>query len=104
MRDRKRRNVRPSLEMVEERVVLSAIGHLAHRAEVVAAHVNTVNHAVEKADAAAQLNSEALARLQHQEQLIHMRSLEHKPSALPTPAEQRASQVSNIFSSIGKSL
>jgi hypothetical protein len=104
MRNRKRRNVQPTLEMVEARVVLSTVGHLAHRAEVVAAHVNTVNRAVDKADASARLNSEALARLQSQEQLIHERSLEHRPSALPTPAEQRASQVSNLFGSIGKSL
>jgi hypothetical protein len=104
MRDRKRRNLRPSLEMVESRVVLSTVGHLAHHAEVVAAHVNTVNRAVAKADADARENSEALARLQLQEQLIHARSLEHRPSALPSAAEQRASQISNIFGSIGKSI
>jgi hypothetical protein len=49
-------------------------------------------------------NNKALQLLQHQEQLVHARSLERKATALPTPAEQRATQVSNIFKQIGASL
>lgn len=104
MRNRKQRAARPMLEMMETRVVPSTMGHLAHRAEVVAAHVNTVSRAVKEAETSARENTEALQRLERQEQLIHVRSLERTPSAAPTAAEQRASQISGILSSIGKSL
>jgi hypothetical protein len=104
MPSRKARSARPALEPMEARVVPSALGPLARHAERAAAHVRPINSSARQLNASERQNNEALQRLQQQENLVHMRSLERTPSALPTAAEQRASQISNIFSEIGKSL
>jgi hypothetical protein len=104
MPNRQRRSARPALEPMEPRVVPSALGPLARHAERAAAHVRPINDSVRQTNASQRENNEALLRLRQQEALVHMRSLERTPSALPTPAEQRASQISNIFTEIGKSL
>ena len=49
-------------------------------------------------------NNEALRSLQQQLNLVHAHALERTPSAIPTAAEQRATQVSNIFKSLESAL
>jgi len=92
------------LEPMEPRVAPSVMGIHAHHGRAVAAHVGQINNSVKQAEASQHANNEAWKRLQNQLHLIHMRSLEQTPSALPTPAEKAASQISNVFQSIGRSL
>ncbi len=104
MCNRKRRSAQPILEPMEPRVALSAIGIHAHHARAVAAHVGQVNGTVKQAEAFERENNEALKRLEQQQHLVYVHSLERTPSALPTEAEKEASQLSNIFKSIGQGL
>jgi hypothetical protein len=101
---RKRRALEPHLESMEDRVVLSvtsvSLQHLHHQ-RAVAAHVAKVSVAKEpKANA----NNEALRNLNQQLKVVHEHALERTPSAIPTAAEQRATQISNIFKSLESAL
>src|SRR5262245_40988672 len=105
MRNRKRHIAQPVLEPMEPRVALSAIGIRAHHhGQVLAAHVGPMNNSTKQAEASQRENNQALKRLQRQEHQVYIRSLERTPSALPTPAEKRASDVSDLFKSIGQGL
>jgi hypothetical protein len=104
MRNRNRRAARPNLETVEPRVVPSAIGIHGRHMQDVAAHVGQVNRSIKQAEDFQRENEQALKRLQRQEHQVYVHSLERTPSALPTEAEKRASQVSDIFKSIGQGL
>jgi hypothetical protein len=104
MRHRNRHALRPALEPMEHRVVPSVMGVLARQAERAAAHVRPVQHSVRQSVVSPSENNEALMRLQRQEALIYKRSLMRTPSAAPTPAEQRASEISNTLKQIGDSL
>jgi hypothetical protein len=104
MRNRKRRDARPDLELMETRVVPSVLGVTHHRWRAVEVHVGAISNSVRQATASQRHNNEALKRLEHQENLVRIRSLERMPSALPTAAEKRAGQISNLIQSIEKSL
>ena len=91
MRNRKRHTAQPMLEPMEPRVVPSVTGIHAHHEQVVAAHVGQMHDSVKEATASPRENNKALKQLQQQEYLVHVRSLERTPSALPTAAEQAAS-------------
>jgi hypothetical protein len=112
MRNRKRHTARPSLEPMESRVVLSVTAiHVHHERAVVAAHVSQVSQAhvsqvsSAKASTANQLkNIEAMRNLQQQLNVVHEHALERTPSAIPTAAEKRATQISNIFKSLESAL
>jgi len=104
MCDRKRQTARPILEPMEHRVAPSVMGIQAHHGQAVAALVGQMNNPVKEAKLSQLENNEALKRLQQQLHMIHIRSMQHTPSALPTPAEKAASEISNIFQSMGKSL
>ncbi len=100
MPNRQRRNVRPMLEPMETRVVPSALGPLARHAERAAAHVRPINDSVRQPTASQRENNEALlAPATSRGSWCICGHWRRTPSALPTPAEQRASQISNIFSS-----
>jgi len=45
-------------------------------------------------------NNEAMRSLEQQLNVVHEHALERTPSAIPTAAEQRATQISNIFKSL----
>jgi hypothetical protein len=104
MGNRKRVSAQPMLEQMEPRVVLSTAAVHGHAWKVVAADVGRTNDSVRLAEASQRQNNVALARLQSQLHLIHVRSLERTPSALPTAAEQRASKLSNFFKTVSQSL
>jgi hypothetical protein len=92
------------LESIEPRVAPSGVGLHIHHERVVAAHVGRVDNSIKFVEASERKNNEALKRLLHQLEMIHIRSLERTPSALPTKAQQVASKLSNLFKSIGQSL
>ena len=102
MSNRKRHTARPILEPMEHRVTPSVMGIQAHHGQAVAAHVGQMNNPIKQAKASQYANNEALKRLQQQEHLVHIHSMQRTPSALPTPAEKAASEISNVFQSIGK--
>jgi hypothetical protein len=104
MRKGKQHTAQPNLETMEPRVAPSILGILAHQGQTVAAYVGQINNSIKEDKASQHANNEALKLLQHQQYLVHLHSLEQIPSALPTEAEKAASQVSNIFASIGRSL
>jgi hypothetical protein len=104
MFERKRRTVQPMLESMESRVVPSAMGVHAHPVRDVSAVVGSASGSTKELRAAEQKNASALKELAHQQAVVHSHSLEHIATALPTAAEQAASQISNIFKSIGQSL
>jgi len=80
------------------------MGFYAHHEQAIAAHVGQMNNPIEQAKMSQHANNEALKRLQQQLHLVQLRAIMRTPSALPTPAEKAASEVSNIFQSMGKSL
>lgn len=99
MRNRKRHSAQPTLEPMESRVALSVTAmHIQHERAMTAhvAHVNTTKESVESQ----RQNNEALRNLQQQLNLVHAHALERTPSAIPTAAEKRATQISNIFKSL----
>jgi hypothetical protein len=102
--NRNRFTARPMLEPMEPRMVPSALGPLARHAERTAAHIRPITDSDRQIQESQRENNEALQRLQRQENLVHARSLERTPSALPTPAEQRAGEVSNVLKEIGQSV
>ena len=104
MRNRKRHIARPMLESMEPRVVPSAIAVHAHHLRTVAAHVGQLNNSAQHGDATQRKNNQALKNLQQQENLVHMHSLERRPSALPTEAEKVASETSSFVKSIESAL
>jgi hypothetical protein len=110
MRKRKQRAIQPMLEAMETRFMPSAtsgqielrIQHLHHervmdsqRSEMKAMNHSTVNE---------QKNNAALQNYKQQLQVVHEHALERTPSAIPTAAEQRATQVNNIFKSLESAL
>jgi hypothetical protein len=104
MRNRKRHSARPVLEAVEPRVAPSSMGIQAHHRADVVAHVVPISNPARLAEQSQRANDKAIKRLEDQLAQIYVRSLQHTPSAIPTKAEQEASQVSNVFKSIGQSL
>jgi hypothetical protein len=99
MRNRKRHTVQPMLEPMESRVALSATAVHVHHERVVAAHFDRVSSATTPTEMERQ-NNKAMRSLQQQLNVVHEHALERTPSAIPTAAEQRATQVSNIFKSL----
>jgi hypothetical protein len=101
MCNRKRRIHRPELEGMELRLAPSAITivagvhHKAVLAEVRVAH--TSNKHVKPSE---QKNNEALKSLQQQQHLVDVHSRERTPSALPSKAQQQATEVSNLFKNL----
>jgi len=104
MRDGKRHTAQPVLEPMEPRVVPSVMGIQAHRVQAIVAHIGRMNNPVKQANAFQRENNQALRNLQHQEYLVHVRSLERTPSAAPTPEQKAAGAISNFFKSAGASL
>jgi hypothetical protein len=104
MSNRKRRIARPMLESMEPRVVPSAIAVHAHHLRTVAAHVDVASNSAKQAKATQQENNQALKNLQQQQNLVHMHSLERRPSALPTEAEKVASETSSFLKSLESAL
>jgi hypothetical protein len=104
MRNRRRHIARPMLESMEPRVVPSAIAIHAHHVRAVAAHVGQLNNSAKHADATQRENHQALKNLQQQENLVHMHSLERTASALPTKAEQEATETSSFLKSLESAL
>jgi hypothetical protein len=99
MRNRKRHTAQPMLEPMEPRVAPSVTSIHIHHERAVSAHVSDMS--VAKTDAASQRqNAAALRNLQQQLNVVHAHALERTPSAIPTAAEQRATQISNIFKSL----
>ena len=104
MHNRKRRAVQPMLEAMEHRVVPSALGVHAHHEQAVTAHVGRMDSSVTQTKASERENNKALKQLQQQEHLVYVHSLEKIPSALPTKAEQEASQASSFVKSLESAL
>jgi hypothetical protein len=104
MRSRKRHAAQPILELMEPRVVPSAVAIHAHHEQAVAAHVGRMNNSVAQTQASQRENSKALKLLQQQENLVHAHSLEHRPSALPTKAELEATKTSSFVKSLESAL
>ena len=104
MCNRKRHTAQPMLELMEGRVVPSALGVSAHHVAAMVAHIGRIKNPVKQASAFQRENYQALKNLQHQEHLVHVRSLERTPSAAPTPEQKAASALSNFFKSAGSSL
>ena len=104
MRNRKRHAAQPVLESMEPRVVPSALSIHAHHEQVVAAHVGRVDNSQTQAEASQRENNQALKLLYQQEHLVHVHSLERRPSALPTKAEQEATQTSSFVKSLQSAL
>ncbi len=103
MRNRKRHTAQPMLETMEPRVAPSVAGIHVHHERVVAAHVAHVSVTKETAESPHK-NNEALRNLEQQIKVVQEHALERTPSAIPTAAEQRATQVSNIFKSLESAL
>ena len=99
MRNRKRPYAQPMLEPMEPRVALSVTAIHVHHERAVVAHVGQVSSA-KAAEQLERKNHEAMRNLQQQLAVVHEHALERTPSAIPTAAEQRATQVSNIFKSL----
>jgi hypothetical protein len=104
MSNRKRRVAQPGLEAMELRVVPSVSVPRAHHELVVAAQVGKMHDSAKEAPASQRENNEALKHLQQQVYQIHVRSLEHTASAIPTAAEQAATATSNLFKSLESAL
>jgi len=104
MCNRKRHTAQPTLELMEGRVVPSALGVSAHRVAAMVAHIGRMHNPVKQASAFERENYQALKNLEHQEYLVHVRSLERTPSAAPTPEQKAESAVSNFFKSAASSL
>jgi hypothetical protein len=104
MRNRKRRAAQPILEQMETRVVPSALSIHAHHEQAVAAHVGRANDSVAQTKASQRENNKALKQLRQQEHLVYVHSLEKIPSALPTKAEQEATQTSSFVKSLESAL
>jgi hypothetical protein len=104
MRNRKRRNVQPTLESMETRVVPSTVGVGLHHARVATAHIHRAHETTAQSANNQNANNEALKKLQQQLALIHTHSLEHTPSARETPAEKVTTETSSLFKSIFASL
>jgi len=104
MRNRKQHTARPILELMEPRVAPSVLGIQAHHGQAVAANFAQINNPVKVANAIQHENNEAWKHLQQQQHLVYIHSLQHTPSALPTPEQKAVSEISNIFKSMGKSL
>jgi hypothetical protein len=104
MCNRKRRIAQPMLESMEPRVVPSAVSIHAGEGHAVPANVAQMNETVKQAKASQRKNNEALQRLQHQQHIIYVHSLERTPSAAPTEAQKVASSISNLFKNLGQSL
>ena len=104
MSNRKRHTVQPMLEPMDPRVVPSALSVHVHHEQVMSAHVGRMDDSVTQAKASQRENNKALKLLQQQENLVHVHSLEKIPSALPTKAEQEASQASSFVKSLESAL
>ena len=104
MSKRKRHTVRPMLEPMEPRVVPSGIGINPHHVQALTAHVGRIHNSVAQAKAGQRANNQALKVLRQQENLVHIHSLERIPSALPTKAEQEATETSSFLKSLESAL
>jgi hypothetical protein len=103
MRHRRRHTVQPMLEPMESRVSLSVTTIHIHHDRAVAAHIDRVSSAKTPTELQRK-NNEAMHSLEQQLNVVHEHALERTPSAIPTAAEQRATQVSNIFKSLESAL
>jgi hypothetical protein len=104
MRNRKRRTAQPIFESMETRVVPSALSIQIHHEQAVSAHVGQMDNSAAQDKASQRENDKAMKLLHQQENQVHIRSLEHRPSALPTKAEQQAQETSSFVKSLESAL
>jgi hypothetical protein len=103
MRNRKRHTAQPMLEPMEPRVAPSVTAIHVHHERAIAAHVGHVSP-VKDVKVSPHDNNKAWRNLQQQLAVVHAHALERTPSAIPTAAEQQATQVSNVFKSLESAL
>ena len=104
MSNRKRRQVQPVLESMENRVVPSSMGFAVRHGRLVESHVHQVSTAAKKPTVTQHSINNGLRQLQQQLALIHTRSLERTPSAVETPAEKASTETSSLLKSVLASL
>jgi hypothetical protein len=104
MNNRKQRTAQPMLDPMEIRLAPSSIAISAHQVQAVAAHVDRMHNPAIQAKAGERANNQALNTLKQQEHLVYVHSLERIPSALPTKAEQVATQTSAFMKSLQSAL